>query len=85
MVTRQTLLETVDRLLVEKGEKRGNIYHLTITTGELITAFGLKPSTPHHRHIQGLVKMAYPQSSVEVLGRGDGSDGFKLHIKVWSR
>ncbi len=85
MVTRQALLETVDCLVVEKGEKKGNVYHLTITTGELIKAFGLKPSIPHHRHIQGLVKMHYQQTSIEVLGRGDGSEGFKLHIRIWSK
>ena len=85
MVTRQTLLDTIDRLLATNGEKEGRVYHLTITTGELIELFGLKPSLPHHRHIQGLVKMHYPETSVGTLGRGDGSDGFKLHIRIWSK
>jgi hypothetical protein len=85
MVTANTVRETVDRLAVEDGEKRGKVYRLTKTTGELIEMFGLKPSAPHHRHIKGIVEMHYPGTIAEVLGRGDGSDGFKLHIKIWSR
>ena len=85
MVKLVTILETIYRLALERGEKHGSIYYVTVTTGELIAAFGLKPSLPHHRHIRGLVEMHYRGTTAEALGRGDGSGGFKLHIRIWSK
>ena len=85
MVTARTVRNTVDQLAAEQGERQGKIYHLEKTTGELIEVFGLKPSAPHHRHIKGIIEMHYPGTTAEALGSGDGSSGFKLHIKIRSR
>ncbi len=85
MVQLRTILETIDRLALERGKRQDSIYYLTVTTGELLDAFGLKPSIPHHNHIRGLVQMHYHGTTAEGLGRGDGSGGFKLHIKIWSK
>jgi hypothetical protein len=85
MVNQPQVLGTIDRLALKRGEKKGNFYYLTVTTGELLEAFDLKPSLPHHRHVKGLVEMNYHGTTAEGLGRGDGSDGFKLYIKIRSR
>ena len=84
-MTARTVRDAVDRLAAEQGEKLGKVYHLKKTTGELLEAFGLKPSAPHHRHIKGLIEMHYPGTTAEVLGIGDGTSGFKLHIRIRSR
>lgn len=85
MVTQKQVRETVDRLAVTQGECRDRVYHLDVTTGELIESFGLKPSAPHHRHIKGLVEVHYPGTIAEPVGRGDGSQGFKLHVRIRSK
>jgi len=85
MVNTKTVYQTLDRLMLERGEKRNNIYHLTITTNELMEEFGLKPSIPHHRYIKGLIEMHYHGTHAETIGKGDGSQGFRLHIKIWSK
>ena len=85
MVQLKTVLETVDLLALEKGEKRGGYYRVVITTEELLKAFNLKPSLPHHRHIKALVELHYSGTTVEALGYGDGSSGFRLHIKIRSK
>ncbi len=85
MVGLKTVLETIDLLAVGRGEKIGNTYHLMVTTGELIESFGLKPSITHHRYIKGIVGMHYSGTTAEALGRGDGSSGFKLHIRIRSK
>jgi hypothetical protein len=84
MLNRKVFVEKIDQLAVAKGEKHGKVYHLTVTTGELIEAFGLKPSLPHHRHIKGLVEMHYYGTTSELVGRGDGADGFRLHLRIRS-
>ena len=85
MVALRTVLNTVDNLALERGEKQKGVYHVTVTTGELIEAFGLKPSIPHHRHIKSLVETHYSGTLAELVGRGDGANGFKLHIKIRSK
>ena len=85
MVTATKIRESVDRMAAEKGEKLNGVYRLSITTGELIELFGLKPSIPHHRHFMGVIQMHYPGTTAEALGRGDGAQGFKLHIRIRSR
>ena len=85
MVTRQKFLLTMDQLLVERGEYRDKMYRLTVTTGELLKLLDLKPSTPHHRHVKGLVEMHYRGTIAEPIGAGDGANGFNLHIKIRSK
>ena len=85
MVASATVLATIDRLAAERGEKRGSVYHLTVTTEELMSEFGLKTSATHHRHLKGLVEMHYHGTTAEHIGRGDGSQGFTLHIRIWSK
>jgi hypothetical protein len=85
MVQLKTVLETVDLLALEKGEKKNGYYRVKITTGELLKAFNLKPSTPHHRHIKAVVETHYSGTTAEAMGYGDGSSGFILHIKIWSK
>ncbi len=85
MVTAATIRETVDHMVAEKGKKLNGVYRLAITTGELIELFELQPSIPHHRHFMGIIQMHYPGTTAEALGRGDGAQGFKLHIRIRSR
>jgi len=85
MVTSETVFQTINGLAIEQGNRQGHVYYLTITTGELMSAFSLKPSLPHHRYVKGLVEMHYPGTTAEVVGRGDGAQGFKLYIKIWSK
>lgn len=85
MVSSKTVLGIIDRLVAERGEKKNGVYRLIITTHELMEAFGLKPSIPHHRYIKGIVEMHYHGTRSETIGKGDGSQGFRLSIKVWSK
>ena len=85
MVASTAVFQTINTLAVEKGDRQGNVYHLTVTTEELMSMFNLKPSIPHHRYVKGLIEMHYPKTTVELVGREDGSQGFKLHIKIWSK
>jgi hypothetical protein len=85
MVQLKTILETVDLLALEKGEKSNGYYRVTVTTGELLKAFNLKPSLPHHRHIKAIVEMQYSGTTAKALGYGDGSSGFILNIKIRSK
>lgn len=85
MSSQKKVCRVIDQLALEKGEKRGSMYHLLITTGELMGPLELKPSIPHHRYIKGLVEMNYKGTTAELVGKGDGSQGFKLHIRIWSR
>ena len=85
MASQKIVTQVIDQMAVEKGEKRNGVYHLIVTTGELMEPLGLKPSVPHHRYIKGLVEMHYRGTTAETLGKGDGSQGFKLHIRIWSK
>ena len=78
------LLEIIDRLALERGEKNGHRYSVTVTTAELMSPLGLKPSVPHHRYVKGMVETHYPGTRVEPVGL-NGSGGFRLHIKIWSK
>jgi hypothetical protein len=75
----------IDSLALEKGDKRKGVYHLEVTTIELMEPLGLKSSAAHHRYIKGLVEMNYKGTTAETIGRGDGSQGFKLHVRIWSK
>lgn len=79
-----TLLHIIDTMAVSRGEKKGNNYHLTTTTEELMPLVGLKPSASHHRYVKTMVERSYPGTSAEALGH-NGSEGFRLHIKIWSK
>lgn len=79
-----TLLHIIDKMAVERGEKKGNIYHVTTTTGELMPLVGLKPSASHHRYVKTMVERSYPGTRTEALGY-NGAEGFQLHIKIWSK
>ncbi len=77
------LYDIIDRLAVEKGIRKKKVYHLEITTGELMEPLGLKPSIPHHRHVKFLVEANYHGTTVESIGI-NGERGFKLHLRIWS-
>lgn len=77
------ILEIIDKLALEKGEKRAGVYHLTLTTGDLMEPLDIKPSIIHHHHVKTLVSTYYKTISEPV--DQTGKNGFKLYIKIWSR
>lgn len=78
------VLEIVDRLALERGEKSNGFYRLTLTTEELMEPLGIKPSVAHHRYVRNAILTYYQVVSTELIGRDD-SQGFKLHIKIRSK
>jgi hypothetical protein len=79
-----TLLPLIDKLAVERGERHGKVFHLKISTNELVGLLGMKSNASTHRSIKAFVEMHYPGTKVEPLGF-DAAGGFRLHIKIWSK
>ena len=73
--------KTIDTLLLESGEKKGNYWCGTLTTGEIIAELNKIDERSHHRNIKSMVEMHYPGTRAESLGVS-GARGWKLYIKV---
>lgn len=73
--------ETVDKLLLEKGKKKGNYWHGILTTGDIIKELNKVNQTSHHRNIKTMVELHYPGTHAESIGV-NGARGWKLCIKV---
>jgi len=73
--------ETIDTLLIRNGEKKGNHWCGTVTTGEIIAELNKVDETSHHRNIKAMVEIHYPGTRAESMGVS-GARGWKLYIKV---
>ncbi len=75
-------LETIEKLIVEKGERKGGYYCASFTCKEILEVMG-KPNTPgEQRYLAHTVKAFYPKSSQEI---GSGDSGWILNIKIRSK
>jgi hypothetical protein len=78
------LRSLIDKLAVERGERRGKVFHLKISTNELLVLLAMQPNASTHRTVKALVETHYPGTKVEALSY-DASGGFRLYIKIWSK
>jgi len=74
-------MTSVDKLLLEKGEKKNGYWRATLTTGEIIKELNKIDHTSHHRNIKAMVEMHYPGTRAESIGV-NGAQGWKLYIRV---
>ncbi len=72
---------TIDTLILEHGEKKGQSWIAVLTTGQIITELNKVDHTSYHRNIKTMVEIHYPGTKAEPLGR-NGAQGWKLYIKV---
>lgn len=76
-------LEVIDKLIVEKGEKRKDYFYATITSEELIQSLNIVNTEVNHLNVKTSIQIYYPKSTIESVGV-NGKKGWIFHIKVRS-
>ena len=80
----QTLLvmEAINRLAVERGEKRGGFYHATFSCKEVLDQMEAEITQGHLRHVAYIVTKGYPESAID---GGSREGGRTLNMKIRSK
>ncbi len=74
-------LETIDNLLVERGQRVDNWYHATLTSKEILDRLGKVVTLPNHNNVKRMVTTFYPKSTIESLG----ANGWKFNVRIRSK
>jgi len=80
-VPRNTFVEMVDGLLLEKGEQKNKHWCATVTSAEILEALQKHKHNTTHRNAKALVDIHYPGTRFEPIGV-NGANGWKFHIRV---
>ena len=75
------VVEALNRLTAERGEKRGDFYYATFSCKEVLDYMDFKITQGHLRHVAYVVTKAYPESSI---GGGTTTNGRVLNMKIRS-
>lgn len=78
---RNSFVELVDNLLLEKGEQKGKYWCASVTSSEVIQTLNQVEQNATHRNIKVLVNMHYPDTRFEPIGINAAS-GWKFHIRI---
>ena len=75
-------LQTIEKLLVERGERKGDFYYGSFTCKEILEIMGRPNTANEQRYLAYTVRAFYPQSSEDI---GSGDSGRILNIKIRSK
>lgn len=78
----QAVLEAINRLTAERGEKRGSFYYATFSCKDVLNYLGDEITPGNLRHVAYIATKGYPGSSVE---GGSHQHGRMLNMKIRSK
>ena len=76
------VIEAINRLAAERGEKRGNFYYAAFSCKEVLDYMDFEITQGHLRHVAYIVTKGYPESSVD---GGSKQTGRMLNMKIRSK
>ena len=76
------VIEAINRLAAEQGEKRGDFYYATFSCKEVLDYMDFEITRGHLRHVAYIVTKGYPESLVD---GGSKQGGRMLNMKIRSK
>lgn len=73
--------KAIDQLTLEKGEKRGSIWHGSFSVKDVLEKAGLKNTPDHQRYVVYILNQWYPGT---IIGPGQADNGGFIKIKIRS-
>lgn len=73
------ILEAINRLTFERGEKRGNHYYAVFSCKDVLDYMDFEVTPGHLRHVAYIATRGYPESSSEP---GSKQCGRVLNMKI---
>lgn len=71
--------ETIERMVVEKGEKVGKTFIATFSFKDVLDRLGMPNTEKNHNYIRYVIRYWYPAS---VFGPGQGDNGGVVRVKI---
>lgn len=75
------VIEALNRMTAERGEKKGQFYHASFSCKEVLDYMGADVTQGHLRHVAYIVEKGYPESRID---GGTRKTGRILYMKIRS-